>query len=352
MPLHNDYQVLRQAAGIVDRSTRGRLTVSGADRRSYLQGLLSNDIAALEEGTGCYATYLTAQGRMIADMRVFETGSTLLVDLDGTLADSIAARWSQFVFSEDVQIVNDSASTAEIGVYGPTSARVVAEAIAGEDADAGRIGQLDATLRALPLYANRAWNGRGKEIRVLASDEIGVRGFDLVVSNTNKEEVVGFLQAAGGVPVGPAAVEVCRVEAGIPLFRVDMTQDTIPLEAGIEDRAISLTKGCYVGQEVIIRVLHRGHGRVVRKLVGIAFDAGSTLPSHGEKISAGDREIGSITSAVESPALGRPIALGYVHRDFVEAGTVVTVEGKAGTVRPLPLVPAAAFARVDLTPSR
>lgn len=350
MSLHTDYQTLRHAAGIVDRSERGRLTVSGADRRSYLQGLLSNDIAALDEGSGCYATYLTAQGRMIADMRVFETGGKLLVDLDGTLADSIAARWSQFVFSEDVQISNDSASTAEIGVYGPASARVLAQAIAGEDG--GQAGQIQATLRTLPLYANRAWDRGGIEIRVLASDEIGVRGFDLVISAGIKDAVVEILEAAGGVPVGSAAVDVCRIEAGKPLFRVDMTEDTIPLEAGIEDRAISLTKGCYVGQEVIIRVLHRGHGRVVRKLVGIMLRPGDVMPSGGDKIFAGDREIGSITSAVESPAMGAPIALGYVHRDFVEPDTPVSVEGQVATVRQLPFVPAVAFAKADLTPSR
>jgi folate-binding protein YgfZ len=350
MSLHTDYQTLRQAAGIVDRSVRGRLTVSGADRRSYLQGLLSNDITALEEGSGCYATYLTAQGRMIADMRVFETGRKLLVDLDGTLADSIAARWSQFVFSEDVQISNDSASTAEIGIYGPASARVLAQAIAGEDRS--QAGQIEAALRTLPLYANRAWDRRGTEIRVLASDEIGVRGFDLVVSAGIKDEIVQTLDAAGAVSVEPAAIEICRIEAGRPLFRVDMTEDTIPLEAGIEERAISLTKGCYVGQEVIIRVLHRGHGRVVRKLVGIGFQSGAVVPSRGEKIFAADREIGSITSAVESPALGQPIALGYVHRDFVEPGTPVTVADKVATVRQLPFVPAVAFAKADLTPSR
>lgn len=337
MSLQTDYHVLRQAAAIVDRSARGRITVSGADRRSYLQGLLSNDIVALEEGTGCYATYLTAQGRMIADMRVFETGRNLLVDLDGTLADSIAARWSQFVFSEDVQIANESRSTAEIGVYGPASARVVAEAITGEDIDDA--SQIEATLRSLPLYGTHAWVRGGNEIRVLASDEIGVRGFDLVVSESAKHDVEGMLHAAGAVSVGPAAVEACRVEAGTPLFRIDMTEDTIPLEAGIEDRAISLTKGCYVGQEVIIRVLHRGHGRVVRKLVGLVFEGEGAVPAAGGKIFAGDREIGSLTSAVESPALGRPIALGYVHRDFVESGTAVTVEGRAATVRGLPFVP-------------
>src|SRR6478735_960134 len=159
MYLETDYRALREAAGIVDRSARGRLTVTGADRRSYLQGLLSNDIVALVGGSGCYATYLTPQGRMIADMRVFETGRSLLIDLDGTLADSIAARWSQFVFSEDVQIANDSASTAEIGVYGPSSARVIAAAIASE-ANAPS-GMIEETLRALPVYANRSWDSRG-----------------------------------------------------------------------------------------------------------------------------------------------------------------------------------------------
>jgi folate-binding protein YgfZ len=336
MSLQTDYQALRHAAGIVDRSARGRLTVSGADRRSYLQGLLSNDIAALVEGSGCYATYLTAQGRMIADMRVFETGRHLLVDLDGTLADSIARRWSQFVFSEDVEIANDSASTAEIGVYGPASARVVAGALAGEDSS--EAGRIEAALRSLPLYANRAWERLGQELRVLVSDEIGVHGFDLMVSAKIKDEVIGWLHASGGVAVGPVAVEVCRVEAGKPLFGVDMTEDTIPLEAGIEDRAISLTKGCYVGQEVIIRVLHRGHGRVVRKLVGLVFQPGAAVPSREQKIAAADRDIGAITSAVESPALGRPIALGYVHRDFVEPGTAVTVAGQAATVARLPFV--------------
>src|SRR3954462_13588562 len=124
MSLQTEYRALRERAGIVDRSARGRLTVTGADRRTYLQGLLSNDIAVPVAGSGCYATYLTAQGRMIADMRVFDTGRGLLVDLDGTLADPIAARWSKFVFSEDVQISNESGSTAEIGVYGPAPARV------------------------------------------------------------------------------------------------------------------------------------------------------------------------------------------------------------------------------------
>src|SRR5262245_20675500 len=144
MSFLDDYHALRRAAGIVDRSGRGRLVLTGVDRRSYLQGLLSNDIAALESGTGCYSTYLTAQGRMIADMRVFETGESLIVDRDGTLAELVSDRWSRFIFSEDVQIRNDSPSTSQIGVFGPQAAPTLARVLADSDVAAT---QLDGTLR-------------------------------------------------------------------------------------------------------------------------------------------------------------------------------------------------------------
>jgi len=336
MSLLDDYQALRRRSGIVDRSTRGRLVLTGADRRAYLQGLLTNDLAALTEGSGCYSAYLTAQGRMIGDMRVFETGESLLVDLDGALADSVADRWAQFVFSEDVQIKNDSASTSQIGVFGPQSAHVVARMLS--DSTPGAT-QLEETLRVLPLYANRRMSFLGQPVVVLVSDDIGVMGFEIVLPVGLTRNLVESLRAAGAADVGRDAAEICRVEGGRPLFHTDMDEDTIPLEAGIEDRAISLTKGCYVGQEVIIRVLHRGHGRVARKLVGIAFAPAAPVPSRGERILAADRDIGSITSAVESPALGAPIALGYVHRDFQQPGTAVTVGERSGTVTTLPFVP-------------
>src|SRR5258707_12007550 len=108
--------------------------------------------------------------------------------------------------------------------------------------------------------------------------------------------------------------EAIRIEAGVPRFGRDMNEDTIPLEAGIEARAISFTKGCYVGQEVVIRVLHRGHGRVARKLVGVRL-SGDRVPADGAAIRSGDREIGHVTSAAFSPSLNAPSALGYVHRD-------------------------------------
>ena len=337
MSLLDQYHALRRSAGIVDRCGRGRLLLTGSDRRSYLQGLLSNDIIALSAGGGCYATYLTAQGRMIADMRVFELGDALLVDLDGSLAQAIADRWSQFIFSEDVQVQNISSSTAEIGVYGPHAAEALAAALA---AGATPREAADATLlRSLPVYANARGSFRAQPVTVLASDDIGVLGFDVVLPVERRQDMASLLQRGGASEASGAAAEVCRIEGGRPLFLIDMHEDTIPLEAGIEDRAISLTKGCYVGQEIIIRVLHRGHGRVARKLVGLMLDPGASAPARGAVIASGSREIGAVTSAVDSPDLGRPIGLGYVHRDFVQPGTAVEIGGIPASVAALPFIP-------------
>jgi folate-binding protein YgfZ len=135
----------------------------------------------------------------------------------------------------------------------------------------------------------------------------------------------------------PATADAIRIESGIPLFHRDMDEETIPLEAGIEGRAISLTKGCYVGQEVIIRVLHRGHGRVARKLVGLLID-GASAPREGAQVRSDARDVGHVTSATLSPALDRPIALAYVQRDFAAPGTTLVVGDSGAMVSALPFV--------------
>jgi folate-binding protein YgfZ len=173
-------------------------------------------------------------------------------------------------------------------------------------------------------------------------------GFDVVLPAEWEDELLELLRQNGAVAIEAPAFEARRIEAGVPVFGQDMSEDTIPLEAGIEDRAISLTKGCYVGQEIIIRVLHRGQGRVARKLVGLAFEPGAT-PAAGDRLSSGGRAIGSLTSVTHSPALGRAIALGYVHRDFTEPGTRVTLtQGDAETAATVRSLQASASA--DLAP--
>jgi folate-binding protein YgfZ len=317
------YAAVRQAAGLVDRSDRGRIRLSGRDRRGYLQGLLSNDIAALTPGTGCYACLLTAQGRMISDMYVVETGEAVLMDLERHVTPGVAAQLDRFVFSEDVVVADVTDATGQLGVFGPTSSDVVRRVFQ-------RLGGVD--LEALGVLDNRATAWHGEPVTIVRRDDLGGLGFDLWIDRARAAELSRELVEAGAAAVGADVVDVCRVEAGRPVFGRDMTEDTIPLEAGIEDRAISRTKGCYVGQEVIVRVLDRGHGRVARRLVGLTLVSQSHVPAAGAPIASGDRAVGSVTSGVWSPALERPIALGYVHRDVVEPGTAVTIGSDASAV--------------------
>ena len=160
--------------------------------------------------------------------------------------------------------------------------------------------------------------------------------FDLFAARDVAGELSQAIRDAGAVAVGAETAEVARVESGHPLFHTDMTEETIPLEAGIEDRSISLTKGCYVGQEVIIRVLHRGHGRVAKKLVGLVLSEGRP-PDTGAEVQSGEaKAIGRVTSASWSPRLGHAVALAYVHRDFLTPGTSVRIAGREALVSALP----------------
>ena len=280
------------------RSDVGRLMVTGADRSAYLQGLLTNDVAALTPGTGCYAAMLTPQGRMLSDMYVDELGDAMLLRLPVAVTTQVREHLDRFVFAEDVQIADVSSAKAQIGIYGPRATEVAAHV---------------------------------SEALRLAADDLPGRA--LVIDANDTDTVVTDLAGAGAVEATMDVFEVARIEAGIPRFAVDMDTDTIPLEAGIEDRAISRTKGCYVGQEVIVRVLDRGHGRVARRLVQFVLDAGAPVPVHGAAVHAADREVGHVTSAVFSPRLDRVIALGYVRREFAAGGTEIMVDGVRGTVR-------------------
>ena len=285
------YRALLEAAAFVRRDDRGRLRLRGADRLSYLHGLLTNDIASLQAGASRYAALLTAQGRMIADMNVHELGDMVLIELARSLADPIREHLDRFVITEDVTVEDVTVSLTQVGLYGPGAAAVLA------------------ALREPPAIT-------------IASTDAGVPGFELMVPIERADGLMASLAAAGAIEVDGGVIELTRIEAGIPKFLVDMDTTTIPLEAGIEDRAISMTKGCYVGQEVIVRVLHRGGGRVAKKLVVLRLSA---AVERDDRLWSGDREIGKVTSAADSPRFGA-IALGYVQRDFAEPGTAVTVK--------------------------
>jgi folate-binding protein YgfZ len=289
---------------------RAQVAVAGRDRATFLHGLLTNDTASLKAGSGCYAAWLTPQGRMLCDLHVLESGDMILLDVPAAEVQHVADRLEQFHFSEDVQIAT-LGSLRPVWIHGPAAP-----------------GMIGAGLDAWMQYQNARIDLAGVPVVVARIDQLAVPGFVIYVDAQHEDEVTVALATRGALQATPATLDAARLEAGYPVFGIDMTAETIPLEAGIEDRAISLTKGCYVGQEVIIRVLHRGQGRVARRLVRLQIDG--LAPPRASKIFVGDREVGFVTSAAESPRLGA-IALGYVHRDFVEAGTALDVQ--AGDMR-------------------
>jgi folate-binding protein YgfZ len=323
------YQAARQHAAYLDRSdARGRLLVSGQDRATYLHGLLTNDITALKPGTGCYAAYLTPQGRMISDLYCYELGDVMLLTMDGTTKATVLGKLDQFIFGEDVTLGDITDAFAQIAVVGPDAGRVVAAIL---DDAAGDM------LSSLGEHGNRRVNFRGQSAIVTRINDAGEDGFDVYVERPRADHFRAALATAGVPALDEETSNAIRVESGVPQFHRDMDEDTIPLEAGIESRAISFSKGCYVGQEVIIRVLHRGHGRIARKLVGLTL-AGTEVPTPGAPVRSETAEVGHVTSSTASPALGRPIALAYVRREFVEPGTMLNVDGVEAVVTGLPFV--------------
>jgi folate-binding protein YgfZ len=320
------YQAARQRAAFIERSARGRLLVSGRDRASYLQGLLTNDTVALKSGEGCYSAYLTPQGRMISDLRVYELGDMILLSVPGDVKDTVLAKLDQFIFSEDVQLGDVTGTFGQLAVVGPDAARVVGALL--DESPAAR-------LAALPEHGNLRSAIAGQPAIVTRITDTGEPGFEIYVERAGIDRLKARLVEAGVVELDEPTAEVLRVEGGVPEFHRDMDEETIPLEAGIESRAISLTKGCYVGQEVIIRVLHRGHGRVARKLVGLTLD-GDAVPERGSIVKSDQKDVGEITSSVRSIALDKPIALGYLQRDFLAPGTQVSVDGTHAVVTELP----------------
>jgi folate-binding protein YgfZ len=317
--IRTQYRIIATGAGRTVRSGVGRLRFDGKDALSFLQALVSNDVAALAPGQGVYATYLTPQGRMISDLRVYHRGSHLLAAVPAAIAGRLLSTFDAVIFAEDVSVTDVSAGTAQIAVVGGQAASIIARACSIDEG----------ALRALaPLAQLDMADGF-----VARTDDPGPPAFELFVQASALDRVGAELGRAGAEPISPEVMEAIRIESGRPAFGMDMTEETIPLEAGLLDRAISTTKGCYVGQEIIIRVLHRGGGRVAKRLSRLELDPSvSEPPEAGAVLTADGREVGKVTSSAFSPTRERIVALGYVHRDLAEAGRHVSVATSAGQV--------------------
>lgn len=270
-------------------------------------GLVTNDVASLAPGQGCYAAALTAKGKIVADLRVFVEEDGVLVDAPPRASAAWAAMVKKFVNPRIAPHSDESATLRDVGIFGAT-ARHVVEELTGVPAPA---------LSALAPYAHMSVHVDGLSVRVARVPDLDVEGFELILPADGFTSVWGRAVAAGATPAGLEAWDIARVEAGRPEWGIDMDDNTIPQEANFDVlHAISYTKGCYVGQETVARVHFRGHvNKHLRGVRGTGMDlirTGATL--HDDS----GTQVGDVRSSVRSPRLGA-IALAMIRRE-VEPG--------------------------------
>ncbi|MGZ3439529.1 MAG: CAF17-like 4Fe-4S cluster assembly/insertion protein YgfZ [Polyangia bacterium] len=286
----------------VRRFSLGVIDLRGEDRVRFLHGMVSNDIEALQAGQGCHAAMLTTKGKLLADFVVAAHADRLQIMLAPSLLDKVRAHLDKHLVMDDVEL--EAAERPALGVYGDDAPAAIARAT-GLDA---------AGLAALPPY--------GFAGEVVRTPELGGVGFHVLAD-----------VSIDGSALDDAEFEERRIEAGTPRYGVDMGEDRLPIEAGIND-AVSFTKGCYLGQEVIARATNLGH--INRRLVGLVLDGEPAAA--GTKLSSPSKpEAGWITSSARSRRLGKTVALGYVHRTLWDPGTELTLaDGRVATVAALP----------------
>jgi aminomethyltransferase len=303
-----EYAALCAGAALLDLSLRGRLRLTGRDRASFLHNMVTNDVLGLRPGGGCDAVKLTLQGKIEGTMHILCDQDALWCDVDPGAAAAVQAALERHRIMEDVVIEDRSREWVLLALQGPRAAEVLAAA------------EVSA--------------------RIVPRDHCGEGGFDIWLTAADAVSGWRALIAAGARPAGLQALDRRRVEAGIPWFGSELTPEYFPMEAGLEAGWISYTKGCYLGQETISRLHHLGH--VNRHLRGLLPEGEI---ARGTTLAAGDKRAGIVTSAVHSPALDRPIALGYVHRDFAAAGTMLAADAVATRVVDLPFVTPRSAAR-------
>ena len=295
-----DYEALTRGCGLVDRSERGKLALTGSDAKSFLNGQVTNDVEALEPGQGCYAAFLTHKGKMLGDLRILDADGELLLDTERVALQALFDLIRRFRVGHDVELHKRTLQRGLLSLVGPRAREV---------AGAPGLPQRE--------HAHRAGEIAGAPVRLIATDE----GVDVLCDAQDTERVRDALVEAGATPVGEAAAEVVRVERGRPRYGVDVDDTTIPQEAGLNERAVSFTKGCYVGQETVARLHYKGKPN--RHLRGLRLSA--PAPS-GAPLRLGEREVGRLGTVAASPAHG-PIALALVRREAGPGDTLAVGDG-------------------------
>jgi folate-binding protein YgfZ len=306
--LDAQYRQLREECGLLERG-RGAIDVLGPDGAEYLQGQLTNDVEALGVGEGQYAALLDRKGHMQTDLRVLRVGEdAILLDTEPETKDAALRHLTMYSIGRDVKVGDATAERGFVSLIGPRAAEV-------------------AGTPPLPEFANEATKLASVDVVAVGTRE----GIDILFPAAERERVIAALTDAGAVEVSPEAVEILRVEAGVPRFGAEMDAGTMPAEASIVDDAVSFAKGCYIGQETVARLHYKGKPN--KHLRGLRLSAAA---APGAALRLGDKEVGTLGGAVVSPAHG-PIGLAIVRRE-AEPGTELTVgeDGVTAEVVALP----------------
>jgi folate-binding protein YgfZ len=299
-----EYEALTARCGLVDRSGRGKLALTGTGAVEFLNGQVTNELAVLRPGEGRYAAFLTHKGKMLGDLRVLAVGepggpvAELLLDTERAALQALFDMIRHYKVGYDVELHKRTVESGLLSLVGPLAAGVILDA-AGEPAPTVEHAHVPATAGGAP-------------VRLVATAE----GLDVLCAAADLDPVRAALAGAGATPVSEAAAEVVRVEHGRPRYGIDLDDATIPQEAGLNERAVSFTKGCYVGQETVARLHYRGKPN--RHLRGLRFApagvAHAVPPAHGEELRLGERPVGRVGTVVVSPRLGT-IGLALVRRE-------------------------------------
>ena len=306
------YDALRSTAAWLDLSSRGKIVVTGEDRARLLHAMTTNQIQQLQPGEGCYAFFLNAQGRILADANVFCRPDDFLLDVEPETRAPLVEHLDKFIIADDVTLDDATDRIATVDLEGP-------EALALAE----RMG--------IPVpekpWAHTAWND-AIVARVSFTGAPGVRFF---VPADQKSRVVELLQEAGATEGSLQAARVVRLEHFQPRFGEDIFTTTLSQETQ-QMHAVNFNKGCYIGQEIVERV--RSRGLVHRLLAGVEIDS-TEVPALDTRLLQGEENAGKMTSAAFSPALGKVVGLAYLRRELAEPGTALTVDGHAAVVRAL-----------------
>jgi tRNA-modifying protein YgfZ len=305
------YAALTQGCALVDRSERGKLALSGAQAAAFLNGQVSNDVEALEPGEGCYATFLTPKGKMLGDLRVLATREELLLDTERVALQPLFDLIRRGTIGWDAELHKRTLETALLSLAGPRARELAGAAEAG-------LPEVE--------HAHRGARLGGAAVRLVATSA----GVDVLCDAGDAGAVTEALTAAGATAVDERAAEIARIEAGRPRYGVDLDETTIPQEAGLNDRAVSFTKGCYVGQETVARLHWRGKPN--RHLRGLRLSAPVAT---GTPLRLGDKDVGRVGSAGVSPVHG-PIALALVRREAQPGAVLAAGDGATAEVVELP----------------